>query len=171
MAKQVKCPSCKKYNDKENTKSLDGRYYCVECAEAREIEKARNKDGWEELFEYICDLYNIDTLTGLMFKQIKDFRENYNYTNKGMYLALKYYYETLGNEVKDNTGLGIIVYCYEQAKQHFIETRDVRMHIKDFEIEEKLNVVKIKRIDIKDFEYKKQLPLDNIDWSEEEMDG
>jgi hypothetical protein len=169
MAKKVKCPMCKTLNNREDTVTISNRYYCVECADKREEEKARNKDNWDELFDYICDLYNIDTLTGLMFKQIKDFRDNYNYTNKGMYLTLKYYYETLDNEVKDNTGLGIIIYYYEQAKQHFIESKEVKKHLGEFEIDEHINIVKIKKIDIDDYEYKKQLSLDDTTWDEEEV--
>lgn len=171
MAKQVKCPLCNKLNDKENTKQISNKYYCLECAEEREVQIHKNKDGWDELFNYICELYKIDTLTGMMFKQIKDFRDNYNYTNTGMYLTLKYYYETLGNEVIDNTGLGIIVYYYEQAKQHYIESKEVKKHTEEFEINEELNIVKIKpNNNIKKSIYKKQLSFDNIVWNEEEID-
>lgn len=164
MARKVKCPTCKTLNDKENTEKLDNRYYCLECAEKRKVEKNRNIDDWDELFEYICDLYDIDVLTGMMFKQIKDFRTDYNYTNKGMYLTLKYYYEILDNEVKDNTGLGIIPYYYDRAKQHYIDILEVKKHLKNFEIDEQTNIVKIKNIDIKEIKKRKQLPLDNIDW-------
>jgi hypothetical protein len=169
VAKKVKCPTCEKLNDKENTEVIDNRYYCIECAEKRVEEKARNKDNWDELFDYICELYNIKTLTGLMFKQIKDFRDVYSYTNKGIYLTLKYYYETLDNEVKENTGLGIVVYYYEQAKQHFIESKEVKKHLEDFEIDEHVNTVKIKKINIEDYDYKKQLPFDSTTWDEEEV--
>lgn len=164
MARQVKCPMCEAMNNKENTKKIDNRYYCLECAEKREQEKARNKDDWEELFEYICDLYGIDTLTGMMFKQIKDFRNDYEYTNKGMHLTLKYYYEVLENEVKENTGLGIIPYYYDRARQHYIDILTVKKHLKDFEIDEQVNTVKIKNIDIKELKKQRQISLDSIDW-------
>jgi len=163
-SKQVKCPVCGTMNDKENTKKIDTRYYCVECGEKREKERNRNKDGWDELFEYICDLYNIDVLTGMMFKQIQNFRENYNYTNTGMYLTLKYYYEILENEVKENTGLGIIPYYYDRAKQYYIDILTVKKHLKDFEIDEQVNTVKIKNIDIKELKKQRQISLDSIDW-------
>jgi hypothetical protein len=159
---------CNTFNNKENTKEINKRYYCIKCADIREEEKAKHKDGWEELFEYICDLYKINTLTGMMFKQIKEFRDIYGYTNKGIFLTLKYYYEVLENEVKDDTGLGIVVYYYEKAKQHYIAIRDVKKHIQNFELDEQLKIVKIKNIDIKDFEKKKQLSFDNIDWTESE---
>lgn len=170
MARRVKCPTCDKLNDKKDTVQLsDKRYYCIECAEQREIQKARNKNDWDELFEYICDIYNIDTLTGMMFKQIKEFREVYNYTNKGIYLTLKYYYETLENEVKEGVGLGIVVYYYEKAKNHFIEKMRVKKHLDNFEINEQVNTVKIKKINIDNPLYKKQLSFDNVNWEQGEM--
>ena len=168
MARQVKCPMCSNLNDKENTKKIDNKYYCIDCAKKREEEKAKHKNDWEELFEYICELYNIKTLTGMMFKQIKEFRDTYGYTNKGIFLTLKYYYEVLENEVKEDTGLGIVVYYYEKAKQHFIEIRDVKRHVEDFEVNEQIKIVKIKNINIKNYEYKRQLPLDSINWTESE---
>ena len=76
MSRKVKCPSCNTLNEKENTKELDNKYYCIECAEERIKEKSKHSDGWNELYDYICEIYNIDKLTGLMFKQIKDFRDN-----------------------------------------------------------------------------------------------
>lgn len=170
MARQVKCPICGIMNDKENTREIDKRYYCLECADKREKEKAKNKDDWDELFEYICELYNIDTLTGMMFKQIKDFREAYDYTNKGIYLTLKYYYEISENEVKEDTGLGIVPYYYERAKLHYIDVLEVKKHLKDFEVNEQMNVVKIKNIDVKEFKKRKQLSLDNVDWTESESE-
>lgn len=144
MARKVKCPKCNKLNDKERAKQISNRYYCITCAEEREKEIERNKDSWELLFDYICDLYNISTLTGMMFKQIKDFRDNYNYKNMGMYLTLKYYYEILENEVKEDTGLGIIPYYYERAKKHFLEVKDVENYLEDFEFSESPKIIKIK---------------------------
>jgi len=166
MSRKVKCPSCSTLNDKENTQKLDNRYYCIMCAEKRIKEKAKHTDGWDELYNYICKLYNIDKLTGLMFKQIKDFRDNYEYKNKGMYLTLKYYYEVLGNEVKEDTGLGIIVYYYEKALKHWVEVKAIEKHTDSFELNEQVKVVKIKDIRINELKNRKQLSFDNVNWEE-----
>ena len=40
----------------------------------------------------------------------------------------------------------------------------MKKHLKDFEMDEQTNIVKIKNIDIKELKKRKQLPLDNIDW-------
>jgi hypothetical protein len=54
-----------------------------------------------------------------MFQQIKMYREDYNYTNSGMYYTLKYYYEILENHIIEGGGLGIIPYYYDEASKYF----------------------------------------------------
>lgn len=166
MSKKVKCPLCNKLNDKENTQQLDNRYYCIECAEIRTKEKSKHMDGWDQLYDYICEIYNIPKLTGLMFKQIKDFRDNYDYKNSGMYLTLKYYYEVLENDVKEDTALGIIPYYYDKALQHWLEVREIQRHTEGYELNEQINIVKVKNIKIDDFKNIKQLSFDNVNWEE-----
>ena len=56
MSRKVKCPLCNTLNEKENTQELDGRYYCIECAEKRIKEKDKHINGWDELYNYICEL-------------------------------------------------------------------------------------------------------------------
>lgn len=81
-----------------------------------------------------------------------------------MYLTLRYFYEVLENDVKEDAGLGIIPYFYERAKNHYIDILEVKKHLKNFEVDEQTNTVKIKNINIKEFKKKKQLSFDNIDW-------
>ncbi len=131
-------------NDKENTKQIGTRYYCSSCAEEKEKSLERNKDGWDELFEYICKLYNTKQPTGMMFKQLAEFRkEPYNYTNTGMYLTLKYFHETLENKVLEDSGIGIIPYFYEKAKQNYIEMLDIEDYMDEFEYREETKIIKI----------------------------
>ena len=52
--------------------------------------------------------------------QVKQYREEYNYTYSGMYKALKYFYEIKGSDVKKaNGGIGIIPYIYKQAHDYY----------------------------------------------------
>ena len=80
------------------------RHYCESCLELKKEEQERKdtkNDDWVELYEYIVELYG-HSPTGMMFKQLGEYRKPpYEYTNKGMYLTLKYFYETMGNSVID----------------------------------------------------------------------
>lgn len=125
-----KNPHCKKCNieilDKDSAIKRSNYYYHVECA--NKVDK--EKDDFKELYNYICELYDIKQLTGMMHKQIKTYRDDYDYTNKGMYLSLVYFYDMLENTLKDNVGLGIIPFVYEEAKQHFISQQKVIKSLK-----------------------------------------
>jgi hypothetical protein len=141
----VICPTCKKKNEKEDTMKIGNKYYCIECGEKREEELNNNKDGWDELFEYICELYKIKKPTGMMFKQIKEFRnEPYKYTNWGMLATLKYYHETLDNPVLEDAGIGIIPYYYDRTAKHYNKKYQVEEYMDNFESEEVTKTVSIK---------------------------
>ncbi|APH20825.1 TPA: hypothetical protein ACXDAZ_002585 [Clostridium botulinum] len=167
MARKVKCPICNKLNEKEDAVEIKKRYYCKECAKRKEDKTKRNKDNWDELFQYICNLYNIKTLNGFMFKQLKEFREEYGYTNAGILLTLKYYYETLENEVKEGTGLGIVPYYYEKAKEQFLNVSKIRKKLKDFKDIEKETTIKISPCK-KNKELTKQLSFEKIKWEDKD---
>lgn len=130
-------------NTKDKTEKIGNRYYCIPCADKRKEEVKKNNDGWDELFNYICQLYNIEKPTGQMFAQLRRFRTDYNYKNKGMYLTLKYFHEVLGNEVKEDTGLGIIEYEYENARRHYMNQKRVKKYMEEFEHNEEIREVRI----------------------------
>jgi len=142
MTRQVKCPTCGNFNDKENTKKYKKRYYCPDCYEDKIRTVEANSDGWEGLYEYIVELYGKKP-TPVMFKQLSKYRkEPYNFTNEGMRLSLKYFYETMENFVDTTTSLGIIPYVYEDAKQNFLDNREINDYNGEFEWSEKTNIIK-----------------------------
>jgi hypothetical protein len=147
--RKLKCPICNKLNLKEDTELFKKRYYCKgECIEdilSQQKKKDQNQEDWNELYEYIIELYGHKP-TGIMFKQLGDFRKDpYNYTNKGMYLTLKYFYGIKGQSVLEDAGLGIIPYVYEEAKKNFLEQREVSEYNIEHESNEKIERVKINR--------------------------
>jgi hypothetical protein len=155
VAKQVKCPYCEKYLNKEDAFEYKKRYYHESCFKEWQHEKEHR----EELKEYICEIYKLDAPTGIMFKQIKTFQEEYKYKLKGIELALRYFHETLGNSVQEGAGIGIVPYIYEEAKKHYIMKMRVKQSVNQTEsnIEKKVVTVqspqftyqkKIKQIDI-----------------------
>lgn len=170
MARQVKCPKCGTMNNKEDTETMNNRYYCKTCIEEIQAEKEASKGDWQILFECICRIYDIKTLNGFMFKQLKQYRnEPYNYTDGGMYATLLYYYETLDNKVLEGTGLGIIPYYYDKARQHYINMSKVEDSLDEYSETQK-QTVKIDLTQRNNLIKSLQKPLDydNIDWGEED---
>lgn len=123
MARKVKCPECGTFNDKENAVYHNSKYYCKVCYE----NKQRESQDYKALIAYICELYEIDVPSGWILKQIKEFKEQYKYTYRGMKTTLHYFYEIQeGNDVKDSMGVGIIPFVYDEAKKFYIEKKAVK---------------------------------------------
>jgi hypothetical protein len=138
LARLVKCPRCEQKLNKEEAYLYKKRYYHPKCFE----EWQRESQDRKELISYICQLYRLDAPTGMMLKQIKEYKEELKYRYKGMELALRYFHETLGNPVQEGTGIGIIPYVYEDAKNHFITKMKVEESLKNIK-QEKAQVVKV----------------------------
>lgn len=145
MARKVKCPVCGTFNDKENAIFHNSKYYCKICYE----NKQNDANDYKDLIAYICKLYDIETPTGWMLKQIKDFKEQFKYTYKGMKTTLHYFYEIQeGNDVADSMGVGIIPFIYDEAKKFYIDKKAVKDSVLSCDTKEictKTKTVNIKR--------------------------
>jgi ribosomal protein S18 len=163
-ARKSKCSMCEQMFEKEELTVKSNKKYCKDCLPIKEAESIKYANDWDLLFKYICDLYKIKVPTGMMFQQMKTYREDYNYTNIGMYYTLKYYYEILENDVIEGNGLGIIPYYYEKAKIYYNKKYDLEDKIDNFENNEQ--IVKIKtRVLHKELIKKEPLSL-HINWEE-----
>ena len=171
MAKnnKKKCPICGEWGNEDEMIKYNKRYYHIGECEQIYLDEQQKKEAkasdWDMLFTYICELYNIKTPTGMMFKQMETFRKQYGYTDIGMYYTLKYYYYTLENEVLEDTGLGIIPYYYTEATKHYNKIWDIEDAMENFVRDEEERVIKAKPIEKEKFAIKpKEI---NIDWSED----
>lgn len=160
MSRPVKCPVCGAMNKKETSVKLGRRYYCTECAEYSESAQT----DWDLLFQYICWLYQIPTLTGVMFKQLKDYRENWGYTDLGMYHTLRYYHELMGKPVKEDAGIGIIPYYYDRAKTHMIQRYEINQKLQELDYKEEKRYVTVSQPE----KWRQKQPLDfsSVNWEE-----
>lgn len=151
----VKCPYCQEKLSKDDAITKGRQYYHENCLK----EKERNSEHYKELIGYICTLYGLDTPTGMILKQIKDFQEQYGYKLKGMTLALKYFHETLGNPVRDGDGIGIIPFVYEEAKKYYLLKIEVEKSASNIEAQKNTRVYEIYS---PKFEYKKNTNIIDI---------
>lgn len=162
--RKSKCVMCKESFLKEELTIKSQKKYCKNCLQIKEEESIAYKNDWSLLFEYICKLYNIEKPTGMMFLQMKNYRQEYEYTNIGMYYTLKYYYDVLENNVLEDAGLGIIPYYYDKAKKHYNKIFNIEDIVEELEIDEKEIKIKTKTIN-KISTPKLPLPLD-FNWEE-----
>lgn len=160
IVKQVKCPICGQMNDKENTVFVKPRYYCVSCydiykntkqtkenikkqlkekTEEQENKGSNSAKDYQDLVDYICALFQISVPTPIMFKQIKTFKNTYNYTYRGMRSTLYYFFEIKDNDVSNSLGVGIIPYAYEDALDFYTKRKNVADSVKKINIEDMRN--------------------------------
>jgi hypothetical protein len=152
VARLVKCPYCETQLQKEEAYEYKKKYYHVKCFN----EWQQEKEHRQQLIDYICKTFRIDAPTGMILKQIKDFQTDYKYKLKGMELALQYFHETLGNPVQQGSGIGIIPFVYEDAKNHYIKQQKIAESLQNLESNEEVTVYidpnknkrKSKKIDI-----------------------
>lgn len=83
-------------------------------------EKTEEEQELEKLKEYIKNLLGDSYNHVLVSKQIKKYVKENNYSYSGILKSLKYFYEVQGNTTeKAMGGIGIVPYCYEQAKTYY----------------------------------------------------
>ena len=141
--KTPKCKWCGEWVDKslnDFNKNSTG-YYHNNCYQAFEL----NKQHREELSEYVAKIYRIEFPTGWMLKQIKEYKEKRNYTYKGMELTLRFIYEIENKYLREasETGLGLIPYYYEKAKQYYTTMREVSRYANNVEINNQEEIIYI----------------------------
>ena len=123
MAHRVKCYYCGKTfdRDKEEFVLVSTRRYahksCADGAQKSEFQEVKDK---EELEAYIMKLFNTEYVDARIQKQIKQYKEDYNFSYSGMRKALYYFYEIKGNSLeKSNGGIGILPYIYKRAHDYY----------------------------------------------------
>lgn len=124
MAHMVKCTVCgKRFNrDKiQAVKTSAARYAHYTCFPEGELVPLEEVDKeLVELEEYIQKLLGEDYNRARVNKQIKDFKENYDYSYSGMLKTLIWFYDIKGNsKEKANGGIGIIPFVYQDALNYY----------------------------------------------------
>ncbi len=120
MAKiMVKCKYCGEMFDRnsEPCEKVDGRRYAhKKCIEAVVVEVSKEENDFLSLENYIKKLFKIDNIPIKIRKQIRDYKENYEYSYSGMEKTLYWWFELTHHSTEDALGgIGIIPYVYTDA--------------------------------------------------------
>lgn len=125
MAHQVTCQYCKERFDRDKEPFVEvspRRYAHQRCADSVIVVDTRTQEekDYEALEKYIKHLFSEDYVNAKIRKQIKDYRQTYNYSFSGMLKTLKWWYEIKGNTTeKANQGIGIIPFVYDDACKYY----------------------------------------------------
>ena len=119
----VKCKYCGKIFDaniEPFEKPSSNRYAHKSCHE--EFLKTQSQEDLDKkaLYDYINKLFKGQCNMAAINRNIKRYREEYNYTYSGIYKALIYFFEIKGNSIeKANGNIGIVPYVYKDAFNYY----------------------------------------------------
>ena len=162
MSHMVTCSKCGKMFDRDKIQAVRTgarRYAHLSCDPdnkelvpliQKEIKKENNqeKEDMDKLKEYISKIYGDQANWPLIMRQIKQYREEYNYTLTGILKSLIYFYEIKGGSVeKSNNGIGIVPFQYKPAFDYYynlfiIQSQNEAKNVENFS-------VKVREITIK----------------------
>lgn len=159
MARPVKCPHCEETFDRDEVefKTKNNRYYHLECYNATQ----KKTDDYQNLIEYICYLRDWKSPTGFVLKQIKEFKEEKGFTDRGIQLALYYMYNIRGDKIPTEMtiGIGAVEYVYDEAMNYYKEFAEINKHNKGVKLEQETRKVHLSKHE-KTNKYKKRKMID-----------
>lgn len=121
MGAKVKCPQCGETGEKDQMVLIGKRYYHIGNCESAKRKEQKEGEDYKSLVQYLCNLSGVVEPNPMWLAIIKKYREDSNYTSKGIMLTVKYYYEQLNNPIRKDTNLlGIVPFYYQEAKENFI---------------------------------------------------
>ena len=160
MARNPKCKFCgNEIIDKSIAIKKSNGWYHNSCLEELQKQKEENKSDYEKLIDYIYKLYN-GHIPVFIFKQIKDYVNEYGMKYSGILLTLRYIYEELEMPFDEENGIGLVVYKYSEAKNEWLKQQEIDKAIEEFEFEEK-EVVVNKKINNKQWSKVKEINMED----------
>lgn len=110
--RMLKCYGwCEEKHAKSNLIKFSSRNYCFKCYERVTREKLER----ETLMHTISEVYNIPYPTGRMLKQMKDFKEERNYSYLDQSNALLYGRDVLHKVFHSKYALGLLPYIIDDS--------------------------------------------------------
>lgn len=172
----VKCRICNQYfdaNESDYMMPSKNYYYHKKCYESWQVEKddVKNNTVQEDLWlDATWQYLNRDLFINPNFMVVKtqwDRLLNKKRTPKGIYFALRYFYEVKkGDKSKANGGIGIIDYIYEESVSYWAE-RELRgekiVELIEQQVKERLNREKVEIKRIKPTRKKKTIKLNIVE--------
>jgi len=142
LARLSKCKGCEKTISKEEKYVYSNKSYCKECYDKIQI----GKQEYDLLLKTICQYFNLDQPTGLIFKQIKEYKEQLGYTYGGITYCLWYIKAIEGKSFSElKYGIALVKYNYEKAKKYFEQQQKIASSVQSNieQGEEAVNEVKV----------------------------
>lgn len=142
MARLSTCKLCGVKLQKEEKYTYSSKTYCKKCYDFKVNEHLK----YSNLIKSICSYFSINQPTGLMLKQIKECKEQFNYEYDWITYCLWYVTDILNKQLDKKYGIAIVKYEYENAKEYFNKQQLIKNSMKNIDFKPKEVVKKVKII-------------------------
>jgi len=142
LGRKSKCKGCDKLIGKEEKFVHSSKAYCKECYDKIQV----SGQSYNLLIKTICEYLNIERPTGLILKQMKEYKEQLGYSYDGMTYAMWYIKTIEGKSFSEiKYGIALVKYAYERARDYFNNQQKIEASVQNNKEhrEEKVNVVKM----------------------------
>lgn len=155
----LKCyGTCGEKHPKTELTKYKNLNYCITCYR----DKMKNDQERQDLLNVISSVYDIPYPTGFMLRQMKQFKEDRNYSYGDQAKAILYSKNILNKVMKSNYGLGLIPYVIEDAKKYYTDQERRMDEMEGKELQHASNV--IKKLDVEfDKDAKRKEKLFNME--------
>lgn len=140
MAKLSTCKLCGIKLNKEDKYTYSNKTYCKTCYEV----KLQEKRDYDNLINVILKYFNLSVPNGLILKQIKDYKESFNFTYGGINYCLWYITQIKGVKLDIKYGIAMVKFEYENARNYFEQQQLIQKSIVKPINNEVIHKVKIK---------------------------
>lgn len=158
-AHKVKCFYCNEIFDANITpfvKPRANRYAHKDCYEKAQAGKSQEEKDYEALVVYIKQLLG-EHLNPRVWKQLKEYKDQYGFTYSGIHKTLIWFYELKHNDIdKANGAIGIVPYVYKDACDYYYALYLAQIANEDKDVEH--FKVKVREFTIENPRAQKRLP-------------
>jgi hypothetical protein len=157
LSRLYKCyGDCNEKYIKEQLIKVGAQNFCIPCATKKQKE---TKDR-ETLYKTIQTIYKIPYPNGQMLRQIKQFKEDRNYTYEGMTKCLCYFVKVQKKQPFLNGGLSFLPYHYDSAVKYYEDLEERRKNAKDADNSVTRITIPIIKHDTSYYKKKKIIPME-----------
>lgn len=138
--REYKCyGTCEGKYTKDNLVQISNKNYCKKCA--AEFEK--NKKDRDVLYKTIQTVFQVPYPTGLMLRQMKQFKQDRGYTYEGMTKTICYFIKVMKKSPSLKGNLSFLPYYYDSSIKYYEDLEERRNKVNEME-----SVIKVVNITI-----------------------
>lgn len=125
MARLSKCKGCDKELHTDERYKYSNKTYCKKCYDF----KIAEKQSYDNLISWICTYFGENKPNGLILKQIKEYKDKFDYTYSGIHYCLWYLVEIKNVRIDKKYGIALVKFEYENSKTYFEQQQNIKNSI------------------------------------------